>query len=907
MDFGLPVQPANHHLSCVSNPAVPERLSAALADRYRIDRELGAGGMATVYLADDLKHRRKVAIKVLREDLSMSVGASRFLREIEIAAQLQHPNILPLLDSGEAAGRLFYVMPYVEGQSLRQRLAREHELPVGEVVRLLIEVVDALSYAHERGVVHRDIKPDNVMLTGRHAVVADFGVARAVSQATGGNDGLTSMGVALGTPAYMAPEQATADPNVDQRADIYAIGIVAYELLAGRPPFAAPSPQQVLAAQVTTAPEPISRHRPGVPAALEQLVMRCLEKLPADRFQTAGELLAALEPLGTPSGGLAPTSARLPAAARRTVRPRLVMAVAIAVVLAIGALAWQMLSAPDEVALGRSTAVTTESGLEIVPAISPDGRFVAYAAGNSAKVRVFVRPVEGGRAIPLSEDSTGFQYKPRWSPDGRQLLFLDFNLAVWLAPAFGESGTARVIAPTRGLGYESADWSPSGTEIAVVHSDTLSVITIEGGASRIVAVVKDLNSCAWSPDSRWFACVRGNSQYILLGLQFGNLSPSAVVLVPAGGGTPIEITDAASLNHSPAWAGDARRIYFVSNRDGPRDIYEQSIDRNGQPRGSASRVSTGLEVQSFSLTPDGTRVAYSVYRATANIWSVPFPRSGPTTNADATPVTSGNQIIETLRMSRDRKWLVYDSNIRGNSDIWRMPVTGGQPEQLTSEPFDEFSGDLSPDNSSIAYHSFRTPGLRQVEVKPLNGGPIERVTRDDIQHSNAVWSPDGQSLVFFEPLPPFRTSVSRRTGPGAWSPARTLVHGAGPRWMPDGKTIAYGGLEQVKGQLVLTLKAMPADSGPSRMVVPWAPERGFAVGAEFSADGRHTFIKSLDPQGRASIWSIPLAGGEPRLLVSFPDPSRPSYRPSFTTDEKRFFFPVEDRQSDIHVAEVVKK
>jgi Tol biopolymer transport system component len=883
-----------------------ERLSAALADRYRVERELGAGGMATVYLADDLKHRRKVAIKVLREDLSLSVGGARFLREIEIAAQLQHPNILPLLDSGEAAGRLFYVMPYVEGQSLRQRLTREHELPVGEVIRLLIEVVDALSYAHQRGVVHRDIKPDNVMLTGRHAVVADFGVARAVSQATGG-EGLTSMGVALGTPAYMAPEQATADPNVDQRADIYAIGVVAYELLAGKAPFAGTSPQQVLAAHVTTAPEPISRHRPGVPAPLEHLVMRCLEKLPADRFQTANELLAALEPMATPSGGTAPTSARLPAAARRTVRPRVAIAAAIALVLAFGALAWRVLSGPAEVALGRSTAVTTETGLEIVPAISPDGRFVAYSAGNSSSLRVFVRPVEGGRAIALSDDSTGFQYRPRWSPDGRHLLFLDANLAVWLAPAFGESGTARVLAPARGLGFGSADWSPTGSEVAVVHSDTLSIVAVEDGRSRVVAVVKDLNSCVWSPDSRWFACVRGNSQYVLPGVQFGNLSPSAVVLLPASGGPPIEITDAVSLNHSPAWAGDARRLYFVSNRDGPRDIYVQDLDRNGRPRGSALRVSTGLEVQSLSLTPDGARVAYSVYRATANIWSVPFPRSGPITAAEATPVTSGNQIIEVVRISRDGKWLVYDSNIRGNSDIWRMPITGGQPEQLTSEPFDEFAGDLSPDNSSLAYHSFRTPGLRQIEVKPLGGGPIERVTRNNVQESNAIWSPDGQSLVFFETVPPYKVSVVHRSGPHTWSPPRTLTHGVGPRWMRDGKSITFGGIEQIDGQVVITLRAMPADSGPSRVVGRWPPNRGFAVGAEFSADGRNAFIKVQDPQGHASIWSLLIAGGDPRLLVSFPDASRPSYRPAFATDEKRIFFPVEDRQSDIHAAEVVKK
>ena len=881
-------------------------LRAALSDRYHVERELGAGGMATVYLADDLKHRRKVAIKVLREDLSLSVGGARFVREIEIAAQLQHPNILPLLDSGEAAGRLFYVMPYVEGQSLRERLAREGELPVGEAVRLLVEIVDALSYAHQRGVVHRDIKPDNVMLTGRHAVVADFGVARAVSQATSG-EGLTSMGVALGTPAYMAPEQATADPNVDQRADIYGVGVLAYELLTGRPPFTAGAPQQVLAAQVTTAPDPISRHRPGVPAALEQLVMRCLEKRPADRFQTASELLAALEPMATPSGGMAPTSARLAASAGPVGRRYGLMVAAALAVIALGAWVLRGWSRPPAIALGRSTALTTETGLEILPVISPDGRFVAYAAGNSARMRVFVRPVEGGRAIPLSDDSTVFQFMPRWSPDGRQVLYLDRNLAVWVAPAFGETGTARVIVPARGQGFSAADWSPSGAEVAVVYQDTLSIVTIAGGQSRDVAVVRDLNSCAWSPDPRWIACVKGNSQYIMPGVQFGNLSTSALVLIPSSGGDVVELTDASALNHSPAWSGDARRLYFVSNRDGPRDIYVQDLDRNGRPRGTPARVSTGLEVQSVSLTPDGGRVAYSVYRATGNIWSVPFPRSGPITTADATPVTSGNQIIEVLRMSRDRKWLLYDSSIRGNSDIWRMPVTGGPPEQLTSEPFDEFAGDLSPDGSAIAYHSFRAPGLRQVEVKPLNGGPVERVTQNAIQESNPIWSPDGQSLTFFEIVPPYRVSVARRSGAGGWSPARILTNGIGPRWTPDGREITYGAVEVVNGVFTVTMRAMPADSGPSRVVVPWEPERGFAVGAEFSIDGRHTFIKSHDPQGRASIWSVPLAGGEPRLLVSFPDPSRPSYRPTFATDEKRIFFPVEDRQSDIHVAEVVKK
>ena len=260
---------------------IADRLTAALADRYRIERELGAGGMATVYLAQDLKHDRKVAVKVLREELSASLGKERFLREIKVAAALQHPHILPLYDSGAADGLLFYVMPYVDGLSLRDKLAKEGELPIGDAVRILRDIADALSEAHRHGVVHRDLKPENVMLRGRHALVMDFGVAKALSDATG-RQSLTTVGIALGTPTYMAPEQAVADPHVDHRADLYAFGVVAYELLAARPPFTGATPQQMLAAHVTAAAEPVTTHR-TMPPALAALVMRCLEKRPADR------------------------------------------------------------------------------------------------------------------------------------------------------------------------------------------------------------------------------------------------------------------------------------------------------------------------------------------------------------------------------------------------------------------------------------------------------------------------------------------------------------------------------------------------------------------------------------------------------------------------------------------------
>src|SRR5882724_11919879 len=247
-----------------------QRVADALAGRYRIERELGAGGMATVYLAFDLKHHRKVAVKVLRPELAATLGADRFTQEIETVAQFQHPHVLPLLDSGEASSFLYYVMPYVEGESLRDRLARHGELPIHDAVKILIEITDALAYAHAHGVVHRDIKPDNVLLSGRHALVMDFGVAKALSEATGRQQ-LTSAGVAIGTPAYMAPEQATADPNIDHRVDIYAVGVMAYELLTGRTPFHGLTPQQMLAAQVTEEPAPMSRYRPSLSPTLQSV------------------------------------------------------------------------------------------------------------------------------------------------------------------------------------------------------------------------------------------------------------------------------------------------------------------------------------------------------------------------------------------------------------------------------------------------------------------------------------------------------------------------------------------------------------------------------------------------------------------------------------------------------------
>jgi eukaryotic-like serine/threonine-protein kinase len=323
------------------------QLQAGLPSHYRVERELGRGGMATVWLAHDLKHDRRVAIKVIRPELAAALGADRFLREIRIAAHLQHPHILTLIDSGEKPGKsasepgsLFYVMPYVEGESLRERLSRSGRLSADDAVRILLDVLDALVHAHSHGIVHRDIKPENIMLPGRHALVMDFGVAKALAAGQEAETGtLTALGLAIGTPAYMSPEQASGQASVDARADIYAVGVLAYEMLAGEPPFRGATPQAILAAHVTRTPQPLAELRSDVSPDLAAAVMRCLEKDPDRRWQSAEELLAHLERFTTPGSGTAATVAgRTAAGTRRWKTAHIVAAILLATVL--GAALW---------------------------------------------------------------------------------------------------------------------------------------------------------------------------------------------------------------------------------------------------------------------------------------------------------------------------------------------------------------------------------------------------------------------------------------------------------------------------------------------------------------------------------------------------------------------------------------
>jgi len=378
------------------------RLQATLGGNYRILRELGGGGMSRVFLAEETRLGRRVVIKVLPPDMAAGVNAERFEREIQLAASLQHPHIVQLLTAGANADLAYYVMPFIEGESLRARLAREGALPMAEVLRILHDVVDALAYSHQHGVVHRDIKPDNVMLSGKHALVTDFGVAKAVSASSGGgHSSLTSLGIALGTPAYMSPEQAAADPRVDHRADLYAVGVMAYEMLTGRTPFVAPTPQGMLAAHIAERPEPPSRYRNAIPPAMNDLVLRCLEKNPADRTQAAEEIASRLAAMTTPTGGSTPVmttpaataggGTEAAAAMRRTSPARVYSLFALAALAVVGA------------AFGLTRALDLPDWI---------WKGAALAMGLGLPVIGYTRRVERKRAVAMTMGTLRFEPEP---------------------------------------------------------------------------------------------------------------------------------------------------------------------------------------------------------------------------------------------------------------------------------------------------------------------------------------------------------------------------------------------------------------------------------------------------------------------------------------------------------------
>jgi serine/threonine-protein kinase len=893
----------------VSNPM--SSLRAALADRYRIERELGQGGMATVYLAEDLKHHRRVAIKVLRSDLAAALGPDRFMQEIEIAARLQHPHILPVHDSGSADGFLYYVMPYVAGESLRERLSRQGELPVHEAVRLLSEMADALAHAHSQGVVHRDIKPENVMLSGRHALVMDFGVAKAVSEASGRNR-LTTVGVALGTPAYMAPEQASADPHLDHRVDIYALGVVGYELLAGRPPFTGASPQQVLAAHVMQSPETVSAHRPSLSPALASVIMKALEKRPADRWQTAEEMVTQLEPLMTPSGGMTPTQTQPVSGVPRVGFPGrtqlLLFAVAVAVLGGAGILLARRGGNAPSLSLTRTNRLTSAPGVEALPAISPDGQFLAYSGGSDGGPRIYLQPADGGRAVNITEGMEGAQTSPDWSPDGRRLLLISYEATV--ARILTMPPTGGDVRRLYSVGYEgnvprAARWSPDGSRIAFDLGDSLLSMAADGSGLTLLGRVPDPHSLTWSPDGRWLTGVRGNANFVYGFSAFGNLAASTVFVVSAGGGTPIMVSDSTTLNVSPTWLPDGSGLLYVSSGGGGRDIYLQPVGRNGHAVGAPRRITTGLDAHTIALSRDGKRLAYSKYARDLNVLMVRLSTSGSVSASSAVPITQGNQASEVVRLSPDGKWLLYDSDLNGNADLFIVPSDGGTPRQLTDDPSDDLNPAWSADGTLVSFHSFRT-GNRDVFTVNADGTSLSQVTTDSLSDWYAVWGPDNNTLAYSHGEGGARTilEIRRESTTAPWGPPSLRAPGLASGTTTDHNAYLYGEFATEDSRSTLT-QAMSVPSGGGTPTLLFQGPPWFDIGwIRMGADGRTLYLHSPDSLGNPTYWAADLRTKSLRKVVTFDPSDTRTVRGVFDTDGDRFYFVAGEHQADIWVAAV---
>jgi Tol biopolymer transport system component len=879
-----------------------DRLQTTLGGGYRVTEELAGGGMSRVFVAEETELGRAVVVKVLPPDLGAGLNVDRFRREIQLAARLQHPHIVPLLSAGSRGGLLYYTMPLIEGQTLRARLARSGELPIPEALRVLRDVADALEYAHAHGVVHRDIKPENVMISGHHALVTDFGVSKALSSATG-EQSLTSIGVALGTPTYMSPEQATADPMMDHRTDIYALGILAYELLTGHPPFSGGTPQQVLAAQVTQTPEPITKHRPHVPPQLAALIMRCLEKKPADRWQGAHEVREQLEALATPSGGTVPIKAATIEGQRtaRLLKREIVLGSVAAAVLLIALLASRYFGNGDSAAfaVGGTHQVTNDPGIEITPALSPDGRLLAYAAGTPFETHIYVTQVSGGQPVEVARGLGRYQRAPRWSPDASRLVFVGPE-GIYVVPALG-GRPRRIIASDASQPFIAPTWSRDGQSLAYAGvAGNIYIADAEGRNSRILFNARFPHSIEWSPDDSRIAFVNGNAPFIYLPEQFANIAPSAIWVVGRDGKNPVRVTDEVHMNMSPVWTAGGEGLLYMSNTRGGRDIYYQRIGRSGTLRGQPERLTTGLSVNGISASADGRSVAYSTLSTSVAIWTLPVP-TGTASISAARQLTSANERVEMPRVSPDGEWLAFDSDRAGNADIYRMPARGGEAEQLTRDPADEFRPAWSPDGRQIAYHSWRS-GSRDSYVMAADGSSPRLIAGGPSHEWAGVFSPDGNWIAF----PSDRGEraelyIVRTSGGSPRLLAGSLIRtSSGWLWSSDGRWI----LNAIGSELQL----LSPQGGPPQTIAR-AEDFGGSLAelGGFSADGRTAYVRVLAPDGSAHIGAVGIDGSNPRIVVRFDDPNRQAYRPEFSTDGRDFYFTIGKHEADIWVMELQKK
>jgi len=861
------------------------RLSASLADRYHIERELGAGGMATVYLARDLKHDRRVAVKVLHPDLAAALGAERFLAEIKTTANLQHPHILALHDSGESEGFLFYVMPYVDGESLRDRLRRERQLPIDDAIRLARQIASALDYAHRHGVIHRDVKPENVLLHDGSALVADFGIALAVQSA--GGQRMTQTGLSLGTPQYMSPEQAMGDKHIDARSDIYALGAVTYEMFAGEPPFTGATVQAVVAKVIAAEPQAVTMTRRNVPPAAAAAVHRALEKVPADRFGTAAEFADALTNAERVTASTASTSVSAPRSV--LTRPAVVgaaVAVAAAIAFALGRITSPSADDAGEPLMATLVPPPNETWITNGTAfsLSPNGRRVVIRSGES----LVIRSVDSlaSQRVPNTKDAT----LPFWSPDGRSIgFFADLQLkTIDLS-----TGAVRGLCPAAGA--MGGAWAPDGTILFVPDRGAgLHRTTASGGPCEKLKIAEPPTMLHgrpyFFPDGKHFISTTDLAAYLgEIGgdslIHLTNLPRARAVLAPPHfllyepEGSPFQsifarridvaagklVGDPVKVLEGVPHGGGSTSLSASSNgvlvarvgSDGARHIAR--FTRGGEARDTATVVGT---FGPYQRSNDGSRLALGGFRI--DLWDLErrvtttlvkptpnralsqYPQWSPKDTAiaymrrdsvmarmEVVNVTTG--VVHTLMTglpsgrlpilgdwSRDGRYLVYSLAVGGGAAF----SEGWAYDLATQEArklLDE-RGDVGPMQISPngRFIAYEV-ATSELYVRPFPGpGLAVRVTPGVARFPS--WRDDGRELFYVDASGAIMAVGIREDGTPATTPEVVVAASAMRALTSSPATISFK--PSVDGRQFHVLYSAPTDSPGLAMVTNWWKRAG---------------------------------------------------------------------------------
>jgi eukaryotic-like serine/threonine-protein kinase len=820
-----------------------DRLTQALSDRYRMERELGAGGMATVYLAEDLRHARRVAVKVVRPDLSAVLGADRFLNEIRVTANLQHPHILPLFDSGEADGLLFYVMPYVEGETLGDRIAREKQLPVEEAVRIAREVASALDYAHRHGVIHRDIKPANVLLQDGTALVADFGIALAVSNAGGAR--LTETGLSLGTPYYMSPEQATGDRQLDARSDVYSLAAMLYEMLTGDPPHTGSTAQAVIAAVLTEQPRDVAARRPRVAPHVAEAVHHALEKLPADRFPTAAEFARALEGPAATSG----RTAAFRAQARSRPRRRLPVALGLAG-LALGLVAGRLLLAPPAVTETRTRLTFT--GNASFPAVTNDGHWLAYVRGACADAGcdgdVVVQELPAGIPSVLVAGAQRVG-APTWSPDGSALL-------VAMRPAGGASGLY-LVPRSGGVPRKVADLAVS---YGFADERTAAFIVSQGPVIRRADLsTGELKDSVVIGDGHWLLAGADISPRTGM-IFFNGLHGSALRMgIADAHGKVLDTLDQAGSGN---WDPDGRHV-VVGSADARSlvRLVQLAVSRSGRFSGRPVELLGGIPQDAWSglaLTPSGYVVGEA--GSTRDVWAF-------TVGGAKRRLTHSSTYYLGPAISPDGRSVAYVKQDGWGSNVYAAPVAPGAERPVTTDSGIRQVLRWFPDGRRLSAVVIQTG---------VSGGITHEIEEFDTGRRRPLVLDPGLVVIGWRPD---HTAIAVRLDGSAFA----IVDSTGKtlRPFPIGDSLAP--LVAVAGSPDGAQAALMVRGGGRRRVFAWDAASGAmrpvgdvvagdsvrAVLLRWATDGQLYFARQVGA-GALELWRMPASGGSLQRAAALP-------------------------------------